>query len=169
MQLELLDLVLAIMEGLHHILGAADDLLRIHGGASRERVLRDRGHVPPPAEFLEALAAWARGLRPGPASLCAVAAWVWWQRRTSPAAYLGGRGKQQLGGCACTWRASDRRGYIVKREGRGSVLLLSGHVTRAVLGVVARHGVAELRGSSGEQDVRGRDVVGLEACCVFSC
>ena len=42
-------------------------------------------------------------------------------------------------------------------------------VTRAVLGVAARHGVVELRGSSGEQDVGADDVVGPEACCVFSC
>ena len=55
------------------------------------------------------------------------------------------------------------------REGRGSVLLLSGHVTRAVLGVAARHGVVELRGFSGEQDVKDEEVVGLEECCVFSC
>ena len=38
-------------------------------------------------------------------------------------------------------------------------------MTRAVLGVAARHGVVELRGSSGEQDVKDEEVVGLEACC----
>ena len=42
-------------------------------------------------------------------------------------------------------------------------------MTRAVLGVAARHGVVELRGPSGEQDVKDEEVVGLEVCCVFSC
>ena len=42
-------------------------------------------------------------------------------------------------------------------------------VTRAVLGVAARHGVVELGGPSGEQDVKDEEVVGLEVCCVFSC
>ena len=38
-----------------------------------------------------------------------------------------------------------------------------GYVTRVVLGVAARHGVVELRGSSSEQDVEDEAAVGLEA------
>ena len=48
-------------------------------------------------------------------------------------------------------------------------IMLTQDVTRAVLGVAARHGVVEPRGSSGEQDVKDEEVVGLEECCVFSC
>ena len=41
-------------------------------------------------------------------------------------------------------------------------------MTRAVLGVAARHGVVELRGSSSEQDVKDEDAARLEACVVCS-
>ena len=53
------------MDGLSQLLGATEDLLRRQDPQRRgavvgwAQIMQDRGHTPPPDEFLDAIAAWA--------------------------------------------------------------------------------------------------------------